>query len=163
MIRDRLSSYLSPLTYKLESETHCECKLLRRRCCHTTTVEELRILSVELLVGIEQAQVGGLELHRGVVQAELRYYYLRQVVGERHLLQADKSSIGYARCRVVVSVISVAQLRVVVVLAARCYYRYVGKLLISRLNPAVLEFLWHRREVAVGCRECRVEANLVAE
>ena len=56
---------------RLDAESQCEGELLSQRRCHTSGVDELRILSVELVVGVEQEQVGGVELERGRAQSPI--------------------------------------------------------------------------------------------
>ena len=55
---------LLPFTYllfhfSLKSHTYCGCKLLGNRRSHTTGIDKLRILTIQLLVGIKQAEVSG--------------------------------------------------------------------------------------------------------
>ena len=92
----------------LDSYTQCESKLTSHRNCHTTGVEELRILTVQLLVGINQEGVGGLQLQAEVRDSEMANPLGGEVVRERDFLHSDEVTLGNTCRRVVVGIVSIA-------------------------------------------------------
>ncbi len=66
----------------LKSEFKCQSELLRHRNSHTSGVEELRILSVQLLVSIDEEKVRSLQLERHRVHLHRLYDLGRQLIGK---------------------------------------------------------------------------------
>ena len=102
----------------LESETQSEGELLGVRRSHTTSIEELGILTIKFLVGIEQTDVGGSELERSTAETQVTEERGWEVVSERHLFQTDESTVGDACSTVVICIVTVADVGVVVHLTA---------------------------------------------
>ena len=93
----------------LESEFKCQSELLRHRNSHTSGVEELRILSVQLLVSIDEEKVRSLQLERHRVHLHRLYDLRRQLIGKRDLLHSDEVSARDALRGVVVGIIGITQ------------------------------------------------------
>ena len=71
---------------------------------------ELRILTVQLLVSIEQAEVGGSQFHRSSTEETcLLQQLLREGIGQGDFLQTNEVTLGNTGRRVVVSIIGSRQ------------------------------------------------------
>ena len=81
--------------YILESKFHGQRKLSRHWGCHTTGIDELRILTIQLLVSIDQKQVGSLQLNRQIADWSIMEPSLREVVSQRNLLHTDEVTLCY--------------------------------------------------------------------
>ena len=66
---------------------------------------------------------------------------LRQIIGQRDLLQTDEVPLSDASRRVVVAVVGIAQIGILLILSAAEDAWYVCLLLLAGLYPAVVERL----------------------
>ena len=85
-------------------------ELFGQRNGNTAGVEELRILAVELGIGVQEEEVGCLNLEAEACKMQFFNYALGEVIGKGELLEADEVTAGYAGGREVVCVVCITQI-----------------------------------------------------
>ena len=137
--------------------------MLGHRNGHAASVEELRVLPVQFLVGINQEKVSTLKFYRSVAQADVSDELLWKVVVQRKLFHAYKIAFGGAHVRIVIGIVCPKQVRVFEYLAVRSDSGNIGVCLVARLTPAVTKLLWSGREVRVARPKCGIETHHVTK
>ena len=118
---------------------------------------------MELLVRIEQEEVGGLKFDGNVADALVLKERCGQIVGKRNLLEADEVRLGCAHRREVVGIVGIAQLAVLRELAFAQDAGHIRHFLVAGGHPAVEERLRHRSHVGIARAEFRIQAHYAAK
>lgn len=112
-------------------------------------VEELWVLTVQLVVAIDQEEVCSLQLSACACKTDLANPLEREVVCERNLLHTDEVTLCNALCREVVCVVSSVQICIALDCSEVGDSWDSSSQLVSRNHPSVLELLRHSREVRI--------------
>ena len=94
---------------KLKTNLESKSKLFCHRQGHTTGIEEFRILTIQLAVGVEQEEVRSLQLHAQTVHTQFLSNLLREVVGQGNLLETDEITLCHTGRGIVVGVVGTVQ------------------------------------------------------
>lgn len=141
----------------LEANVECKRELLGDRSGDTSRQEKLGILAIELSIRIEEEEVRTLQLDGCTLDDAVSEPLAGQGVREGHFLETNEIPLGYASGRIVVRIVAHGQARGCIDLAVRSDRRNIGDVLITALEPTVVEFLRHGIQIRIARTEYGIE------